>query len=208
MDLIKRPENTLAIRQAQDTQAAFVPHLGLEEVQQLAQAAEATARTGKGERDALLIQTLCDGAFRVSEAISLCPNRLVSSPEGWLARIVGKGRQVRDVAVSPSLAARLQSYAYRMRINPDERLFPVSTTRVWQIVDRAFKSTGIRKPDHVGTVHVIRHSGAIARLEETGDPKALQDHLGHKQARMTLRYLKTRSAKESLKIQQRVNFQW
>lgn len=208
MKLIKRPDNALAIRRAQDTQADFVPHLGLGEVQQLAQAAGATARTGKGERDGLLIQTLCDGAFRVSEAISLSPNRLVQTPEGWLARIVGKGSQVREVAVSPSLAARLQSYAYRMGIKPDEALFPVSTTRVWQIVDRAFKTTGIRKPDHVGTVHVIRHSGAIARLEETGDPKALQDHLGHKQARMTLRYLKTRSAKESLKIQQGVDFRW
>jgi integrase len=60
----------------------------------------------------------------------------------------------------------------------------------------------------VGTVHVLRHSGAIARLAATGNPKAVQDQLRHKEARMTLRYLKTLSAQESIKIQQGVDFGW
>jgi integrase len=84
----------------------------------------------------------------------------------------------------------------------------VSTTRVWQIVDRAFGAAGIKKPEHVGTVHVLRHSGAIARLAATGNPKAVQDQLRHKEARMTLRYPKTLSAQESIKIQQGVDFGW
>jgi integrase len=75
-------------------------------------------------------------------------------------------------------------------------------------VDRAFQEAGLRKPEHVGTVHVLRHSGAIARLEATGNPKAVQDQLRHKEARMTLRYLKTLSAQESLRIQQGVDFRW
>jgi integrase len=65
-------------------------------------------------------------------------------------------------------------------------------------VDRAFEKAGIRKPEHVGTVHVLRHSGAIARLAATGNPKAVQDQLRHKEAQMTLRYLKTLSSLESL----------
>lgn len=125
-----------------------------------------------------------------------------------MARIKGKGNKVAEVAISPSLAARLQSFAYRQGIRPDERIFPVSTTRVWQIVDRAFEAAGIRKPENVGTVHVLRHSGAIARLAATGNPKAVQDQLRHKEARMTLRYLNTLSAQESIKIQQGVDFQW
>jgi integrase len=155
-----------------------------------------------------LIQTHFDGCFRVSEALRLTPESLVQTPYGWVARIIGKGRKVAEVAISSSLASKLLAYAYNKGIKRAERLFPVSSTRVWQIVDRAFEASGIRKPEHVGTVHVLRHSGAIARLAATGKPKAVQDQLRHKEAKMTLRYLKTLSSLESLKIQQQVDFDW
>ena len=112
------------------------------------------------------------------------------------------------MAVSASLVARLHEYAYQHSIGPSERLFPFTKLRVWQIVNRAFERTGIPKPEHVGTVHVLRHSGALARLAQTGNPKALQDQLRHVDARMTIRYLKTLSAQESLKINQGVDFRW
>jgi site-specific recombinase XerD len=149
-----KSDQRLAIRQARSGESDFVPHLRIDEVQQLAGEAEAGARRGKGERDSLLIQTIFDGCFRVSEAVSLTPLSLTQTPYGWVARIKGKGNKFAEVAISPSLAARLQSFAYRQGIRPDERIFPVSTTRVWQIVDRAFQAAGIRKPEHVGTVHV------------------------------------------------------
>jgi site-specific recombinase XerD len=77
MYLSKRPINTLAIRKSHETEADFVPHLRIEEVQELARQAEATARVGKGERDSRLIQTLFDGCFRVSEVLKLSPESLV-----------------------------------------------------------------------------------------------------------------------------------
>ena len=67
---------------------------------------------------------------------------------------------------------------------------------------------GVEKLPGVGAVHVLRHSGAIARLEQNGNPKALQDQLRHADARMTLLYLKTVSTKRSLEIQQDVGFRW
>jgi integrase len=208
MYLSKRPNNTLAIRKAHETEADFVPHLRIEEVQELSLQAEKTARAGKGERDSLLIQTLFDGCFRVSEALRLTPESLVQTHHGWVARIRGKGNKVAEVAISSPLASTLLAHAYNKGIKREEWLFPVSSTRVWQIVDRAFEKAGIRKPDHVGTVHVLWHSGAIARLAATGNPKAVQDQLRHKEAKMTLRYLKTLSSLESLKIQQGVDFDW
>ena len=87
----------------------------------------------------------------------------------------------------------------------DSRFFPVSRGRVHQIIQEAADSAGIPIPEHVGAVHVLRHSGAIARLEATGNPKALQDQLRHSSARMTLRYMKTLSAKRSLEINQGVD---
>lgn len=197
---------TLAITKAQQGQADFVPHLRIDEVQQLAREAEATARSGKGPRDALVIQTIFDGCFRVSEVIGLQPDSLVQTRDGWVAKIVGKGNKVGEVAISPSLASRLLAYAYGQGVGRNDKLFPMSATRVWQIVHRAFHRTGIRKPEHVGTAHVLQHSGAIARLAETGNPKAVQDQLRHKDAKMTLRYLKTLSSLESSRIQQRSGF--
>ena len=91
-------------------------------MEQLARAASTAARTGKGDRDALFIQTLCDGAFRVSEATSLCPNRLVQTEQGWVARIVGKGTKVRHAAISPTVAGKLLAYAYHKEIKPDQRI--------------------------------------------------------------------------------------
>ena len=89
-----------------------------------------------------------------------------------------------------------------------ERSTPAHAGRVQQIAQRALEDAGLQKPDHVGAVHVLRHSGAIARLEATGNPRALQDHLRHVDARMTLSYLKTVSAKRSLEVQQEVDFKW
>ena len=53
-------------------------------------------------------------------------------------------------------------------------------------MQQAFETAGIAEPAHIGAVHVLRHSGAIARLEQIGDPKALQDRLRHQDARMIL----------------------
>jgi len=67
---------------------------------------------------------------------------------------------------------------------------------------------GVAKPGKVGSVHILRHSGALERLRETGNPRAVQDQLRHKSQLMTLRYLKTLSREESLAIQGRVDFRW
>jgi len=202
------PRQQTAIRLADQGAADWVPHITLEDVQELAAAAQAQARGGKGERDALLIQAIFDGCFRVSEALQLSPSTLHQNRDGWAAWITGKGGKRREVALSASIAAMLQAYAYRQEIPPAARIFPIDKSRVFRIVDRAFNATGIQKPPHVGTVHVLRHSGAIARLAATGNPKAIQDQLGHASARMTLRYLKTLTAKESLRINQGVDWKW
>lgn len=110
--------------------------------------------------------------------------------------------------MSTALVARLHQHAYQHSIGPNERFFACNKHRVWQIVNRAFEVTGIPKPKHVRTVHVLRHSGALARLAQTGNPKALQDQLCHVDARMTIRYPKTLSARESLRINQGVDFRW
>lgn len=215
-DLMVRADNTTirnqtakvsAIRRAKAGVADYVPHVAVGQVKLMAVVAGQNKR--HGERNALLIKFLFDGCLRVSEALGVGPGNLQRTPDGWSVQILGKGNKPGVVAISASMAAELQSYCYRARIGESERIFPVSRSQAFRIVTQAFDRAGIPRPrrdtEKVGAVHILRHSGAIERLKQTGNPKAVQDQLRHKSALMTMRYLKTLSADESLKIQQGVD---
>jgi hypothetical protein len=107
--------------------------------------------------------------------------------------------------VSPSLAAMLLGYSARAGVGGNERIFPITRQHVHRLVTRAFRIAGVQKPRGVGAVHVLRHSGALERLRRTGNPRAVQLHLGHASAAMTLRYLRTLAETEALRIQQSVD---
>jgi integrase len=191
-----------------------VPHIDRDNVARAAMAASKIAREGgtrgrgNAERDELLILTVFDPALRISEALRIRPNDLIEDGGAPRVRILGKGRKYDVVSISRSLHGRLLAYAYRKGIKPEERYFPFSRARAHQIVARAYQAAQIAKPDGVGTLHVLRHSGAIERLRETGNPRAVQEQLRHVDPTMTLRYLKTLSAEEALKIQDQVDFGW
>ncbi len=199
-----------AIQRAEAGAADYVPHVTAGQVKLMAVVAEQNKR--HGERNALLIKFLFDSCLRVSEALGVRPADLQRTPDGWTVRVLGKGSKPGVVAISASIAAELQSYCYRARIGESELIFPVSRSQAFRIVTEAFEKAGIPRPskewDHVGGKHVLRHSGAIERLRLTGNPRATQSQLRHKSALMTMRYLKTLSADESLRIQQAVDFRW
>jgi integrase len=99
----------------------------------------------------------------------------------------------------------LLSYCYDKGIPKESRIFPITRSQVFRIVEAAYKAAGIRQPskvtNHVDAVHVLRHSGAIARQKASGNPKGVQHQLRHKNVQMTPHYMKTMSAGESLTIQ-------
>jgi integrase len=198
--------NVTAIQRADASAADYVPHVSAAQVKLMAVVAGQNNR--HGERNALLIKFLFDGCLRVSEALGVRPCDLQRTPDGWTVRVIGKGSKPGVVAISASIAAELQSYCYRAKIGESVSIFPVSRSQAFRIVTETFDKAGIPRPskerDHVGGVHILRHSGAIERLRLTGNPRATQSQLRHKSALMTLRYLKTLSADESLKIQQGV----
>jgi integrase len=203
---LNKTNKVSAIMRGKAAAGGYVPHLGLAEVRAMVTAVQKASRNGK--RDRLLILTLFDGCLRVSEALALRPKHIKQDVEGWHLEVYGKGKRPGVAAISPSLAAELQAYAYRKGIKPDDRLFPIKRARAFQICELAMVAAGVAKPGHVGACHVLRHSGAIERLKVTGNPKAVQEQLRHSTAQMTLRYLKTLSAEEALKIQQEVDFRW
>ena len=179
---------------------AIVPYLTPEEVRQIADAAKASR---KGDRDSLLVILLFQTGLRISEALSLTP-RHIGRYEGLpVLRIKGKGKKNRLVACPESLANRLRSYAYEHKLGDQDRFFAINRCTAFQIVRSAGERAGIGKPVNPC---LFRHSDAIYRLRQTGNPQALKFHLGHSSTVMTMRYLNTLAAEDALRIQQQIKF--
>lgn len=199
--------NLPAIQRGQAGAAAYVQHLTPGEVKLMALMAGRNKR--HGERNGLLIKVIFDATLRVSEALGIRPVDLQRTSDGWTLAVLGKGNKPGLVAVSSGTAAELQAYCYRRKIGEGDKVFPITRSQAFRVVQSAYDQAGVRRPtrdiDRVGAVHVLRHSGAIERLRQTGNPKAVQDQLRHSSAMMTLRYLKTISRDESLKIQSQVD---
>ena len=173
-----------------------VRYLTEEDVRQLVEAC-------RKERDRLLITLLFQTGLRISEALALTPASIRSFEGKPAMEIVGKGKKLRMVALPVNLGEKLLSYAYRARIEPTMRFFRINRSRAWQVLNEAREAAGLEKRVFP---HLLRHSDAIIRLRKTGNPKALQYHLGHNSPAMTLRYLSTLTQEDALRVQQGVEF--
>jgi integrase/recombinase XerD len=151
-----------------------------------------------------LILLLFETGLRISEALSLTPRSIQEYSAKPVLAVLGKGRKKRLVSCPENLAHRIKSYAYTKHIGLDAKIFPIGRKRAWQIVKAASEKAGINKRVFP---HLFRHSDAIERLKQTGNPKSLQLHLGHSSMVMTMRYLSTLQEEDSLGIEQQVVFE-
>ena len=174
-----------------------VSYLTEEDVRRLVEAC-------KKERDRLLITLLFQTGVRISEALALTPAAIRNFEGKPAMEIIGKGKKLRMVALPVNLKEKLESYAYRVKIEPRMRFFDINRSRAWQILNEVREAAGIEKRVFP---HLLRHSDAIIRLRKTGNPKALQYHLGHNSPAMTLRYLSTLTQEDALRVQQEVRFE-
>lgn len=201
---------TTAIQQTQAGASAWIPHLSVEEVQDLAAAAQNAARTGKGkgERDALIIQTIFDGCFRVSEALSLTPNSLRETQgacgvPGLSGRAGNPGRWRSPRPWWPGCTSTPTSTAS----GPATASLPSSSYGCGR------SSTGpLRRPESPSPSMWGRSTSCGTRGPWRGWPRPATPRRcrtsSATSSRMTIRYLKTLSAQESLKINQGVDFRW
>lgn len=180
----------------------IVAYLTPEEVMRLG---EAAGQNRKGDRDRLLVRLLFETGLRISEALGLTLAHLDSFEGRPVFKIVGKGKTPRLVACPARLSESFQAYAFRHELKSQDKLFPVNRKRAHQIIKEASQRAGLTKRVYP---HLLRHSDAIERLRQTGNPKALQHHLGHKTMLMTMRYLSTLQEEDSLRIQQQVEFDY
>jgi integrase/recombinase XerD len=178
----------------------IVPYITPEEVKSLVEGVKGTRQR---ERDGLLILLLFQTGLRISEALSLSPSSIQRFEGKPVLSIIGKGRKLRLVAIPERLVDRLKSYAYEKGLNSSDHFFPIKRSRAWQIVKAASLNAGFNKRVFP---HLLRHSDAIERLRQTGNPKALQLHLGHSSTLMTMRYLSTLTSEDALRVQGEVIF--
>ena len=171
------------------------------EVYRLADAAKAMR---DGERNELLVLTMFQAALRVTEAIKLMVMDKATMNNKHLLLVQGKGNKPRLVAIPEKLSYHLGDYAQRQDLEAEDRFFPISRQRAWQIIKECAHKAGI---DRRVYCHLLRHGGAIARLKRTGNPKSLQIHLGHADMKMTMRYLATMQVVESLETESEVEFE-
>jgi integrase/recombinase XerD len=108
----------------------------------------------------------------------------------------GKGRQDRDVMLSPRLLEELREHWHGLRRKPRVWLFPgnhdhcadhpIDTKTVWHACQQAAKRAGIQKGVHP---HTLRHCFATHLLEDGADLRTIQILLGHHDLKETALYL-------------------
>jgi integrase len=166
-------------------------------------------RLQNGQRNAVLIKVLFDGCLRISEALGLRPCDIIKNADGYLLVVMGKGHKPGQVAISASTVADLKSYCYDFSIGQTDLIFNISRSQAFREIETVYRASGVRQPskltDRVGAVHVLRHSGCLARLALSGSPKEVQEQLRHKSSQMTLRYMKTLSHLQAMKNQETIN---
>ena len=165
--------------------------------------ADASKTMRDGERNELLILTMFQAALRVTEAVKLRLMDKATLDNKHVLLVQGKGNKPRLVAIPEKLSYHLGDYAQRQGLKAEDRFFPVTRIRAWQIIKEFADKAGIDRRIYC---HLLRHSGAIARLKRTGNPKSLQIHLGHSDMKMTMRYLSTMQVAESLETESGVEF--
>ena len=139
------------------------------------------------KRNYLIILLMWRTGMRNSEVIKL-KKRDIKLNEERIIIHQGKGNKDRWVPLDEHLADLLSYHS--ADIGLDDRLFPITTAQVRNIVHK-YESTEIVRP------HTLRHSFAVHCLKNGMNARSLQKILGHKDLATTMIY--THQTAEHLK---------
>lgn len=138
-----------------------------------------------GLRDRAIVELLYASGLRISE---LANARLENfNLEERILRVTGKGNKTRLVPVGGKACDALAGYLSTERINLVKRrtsseIFlssrgtKLTTTRIWQIVKKRAKQSGLEANIYP---HLLRHSFATHLLSNGADLRIIQEMLGH-----------------------------
>jgi integrase/recombinase XerD len=143
------------------------------------------AKAPFGLRDRAILELLYASGLRISE---LANARLENfDAEERILRVTGKGNKTRLVPVGRRASEALAAYLAMERpkliksrsgseIFLSTRGTKLTTTRIWQIVKRIGRHSGVEKNIYP---HLLRHSFATHLLSNGADLRIIQEMLGH-----------------------------
>jgi len=143
----------------------------------------------KNRRDHLLLNILWQTGCRIGEALSL--RRTDIDLYGSCIRVITekKGKKNkpphRIISTGSNLLSELLAYILDYHI--EDKLFPFTRQRAWQIIKQTAKQAGITKRVFP---HVFRHSFAVHCLRSGMPLPVLQKVLGHSSILVTMIYLR------------------
>ncbi|MDP3995193.1 MAG: tyrosine-type recombinase/integrase [bacterium] len=158
-------------------------------------------KTLPGMRDRAILELFFSTGMRISELTSLDKDHVSFLVEGTSCRtielsIIGKGKRVRTVYISPRASEWLKKYLNARKDdfsaplfvnvrskNPEERR--LSPRSIQTIISRYAKRAGIAKKV---TPHTLRHTYATDLLSHGADLRSVQEFLGHKNVSTTQVY--------------------
>lgn len=154
-----------------------------------------TARAGRQERLALIMETLCATGIRISELRYIT----VEAAKDGRATISLKGK-IRTILLPTKLYRKLQKYAKKEKI-ASGAIFrtksgkPVSRRQVWYELKRLCRAAGV-EPGKVFP-HNLRHLFATTFYRACKDIARLADVLGHSSIETTRIYLAVSGAEQA-----------
>jgi len=146
------------------------------------------AARGKRERDWLMILVAFHHGLRATEVIDI---RGDDVRDGYLAVERLKGslftRQPLVRCDDPLLSEAEALFDFARKANGNQRLFPVTRQRFWQLLREYGEAAGL--PLHLRHPHILKHSIAMQTIKKAGI-EMVRQRLGHKSISSTGGYLK------------------
>jgi integrase/recombinase XerD len=179
-EVARNPTETLALPRIE----RYLPEtLNELQIEQLLESVE--TKRPLGLRDRAMLELLYASGLRISEAANARLENF-DAEEGVL-RVTGKGNKTRLVPVGRKAREALAAYLAMERpklikrhtgseIFLSERGTRLTTARIWQIVKRIGRHSGVDKNIYP---HLLRHSFATHLLGNGADLRIIQEMLGH-----------------------------
>lgn len=157
------------------------------------------AAKAKRDRDYLMIWLAFMHGLRASEVIRLRRDNF-SGEHLTVQRLKGSLRTTQRLVrhSDSTLDGRKILFDFLLNLRGNQRLFPVTRVRFWQIVQE--HAATARIPEHLRHPHVLKHSIAMQTIETAGIQNVRQ-HLGHKSISSTGEYLKVSDAQADAAVE-------
>lgn len=159
------------------TEAKFLTDDELTALLILLEQNKGNTKTKTEYRDSLLLRLTLRSSARSCEILRL---RSKDLGKGMITLWGAKGSNSRSIPLPVELMRELKEYV--KNLNPDDRIFPISTRHFRRIWDHY-------RPNPSKGTHSMRHTGALKLYVNCRDLKAVQYLLGQKEIKNTMVYL-------------------